>query len=97
MAEAGGTQPSHKFFRDRRNLGVGALDFDESAAIGGLIECVNVTPRVSMVIMAGKATLHELQTVYSLRDMHNLIEIIVVERHNDRAVRRWEEQEASRS
>lgn len=50
-----------------------------------------------MVIMAGKATLHELQTVYSLRDMHNLIEIIVVERHNDRAVRRWEEQEASRS
>lgn len=46
--------------------------------------------------MAGKANLHELRTIYSLRDMYDLIEIIAVERYNDRVVRRRQEEEARR-
>jgi hypothetical protein len=30
------------------------------------------------------ATMHELQTIYSLEDMHLLIEVITVEHHNRR-------------
>jgi hypothetical protein len=30
------------------------------------------------------ATLHELQTVYGQEDLHDLLEIIVVDSHNER-------------
>ncbi len=31
----------------------------------------------------GLATLHELQTIYGLRDLYNLVEIVVVDSHNE--------------
>jgi hypothetical protein len=34
--------------------------------------------------MAKLATMHELQTIYSLEDMHLLIEIITVDHYNRR-------------
>ncbi len=37
-----------------------------------------------MIISSGKATLHELQTVYSLRDAMDLIEVLAIEAHNQR-------------
>lgn len=45
---------------------------------------------------SGKATLNELQTVYGLKDMWDLIEIISVSAHNEYAVIEAEEQEAKR-
>jgi hypothetical protein len=36
------------------------------------------------VIRAGKAELYQLQTVYSLRDMYDLLEIAAVEAYNRR-------------
>jgi len=39
-----------------------------------------------MVISDGKATLHELQSVYGLRDLFNLCEVIAVDAHNRREV-----------
>jgi hypothetical protein len=35
------------------------------------------------VVSIGKATLIELQTVYGVLDLHNLLEIISVDSHND--------------
>jgi hypothetical protein len=32
------------------------------------------------------ATLHELQTFYGSEDMHNMLEILVVDNHNERAL-----------
>jgi len=43
------------------------------------------------VIRAGKAELYQLQTVYSLRDMYDLLEIAAVEAYNRR---QWDKFEA---
>jgi hypothetical protein len=51
------------------------------------------------MVLAGdrpKATLHELQTVYGLRDLYDLIEVVLVENHNDRTIARHREREARR-
>jgi hypothetical protein len=55
-------------------------------AVGGLIEYVNVPPILGMIISAGKATLHELQTIYGLEDAYNLAELVAVDSHNYRAM-----------
>lgn len=36
------------------------------------------------MVSAGKATLHELQTVYGVVDLYDMIEIIQVDAHNAR-------------
>ena len=42
-------------------------------------------PRViAVIVSAGKATLHELQTLYSLRDAYDLVDIVVVDGANRR-------------
>jgi hypothetical protein len=38
------------------------------------------------VISSGKATLHELDTVYGLEDLYEMIEIITVDAHNQRVL-----------
>lgn len=43
-------------------------------------------PLVSMVVTSRRATLHELQTVYSLEDLHDLAEVVLVEAHNQRVL-----------
>jgi hypothetical protein len=39
-----------------------------------------------MVVSSGKATLHELQSVYGVRDLYNLAEVIGVDSHNRREI-----------
>ncbi|MDE1138195.1 MAG: transcription elongation factor GreA [Paraburkholderia tropica] len=39
---------------------------------------------IGVVVSADKATLIELQTVYGLGDLHDLLEIILVDSHNQR-------------
>jgi hypothetical protein len=34
------------------------------------------------VIASGKATLHELQTVYGLQDLYTMLEVIVIDAYN---------------
>ena len=46
-----------------------------------------------MVVISGKATLHELQTVYSLRDLYDLLEIISVDNYNERMMAKHREAE----
>jgi hypothetical protein len=36
------------------------------------------------VISAGKATLHECETVYSVGDVHLMLEVMAVDAHNRR-------------
>lgn len=38
------------------------------------------------MISAGKATLHELDTVYSVEDVYDLLEIMTVDAHNRRVL-----------
>jgi hypothetical protein len=41
-----------------------------------------------MVISAGKATLHELDTIYGTEDLEDMVEVILVDAHNQRAINR---------
>lgn len=34
------------------------------------------------MIGSGKATLHELQTVYGVKDLYNMLEVITIDAHN---------------
>ena len=93
MAEGGGPQPSPKFFRGRR--AVGALRKDHDAeAIAGLISPENVTERIATVVRAKLATLAELDTVYSLRDLYDLLELAAVEAYNRRVAEKHYEEKA---
>ncbi|WP_280818954.1 hypothetical protein [Methylobacterium variabile] len=37
---------------------------------------------------SGRATLHELQTVYGIKDAHDLLEVIQIDAHNERAAQK---------
>ena len=45
---------------------------------------MNVPRTVGAVVSAGLATLHELQTVYGTRDLYDLLEVVAVDRFNQR-------------
>jgi hypothetical protein len=41
---------------------------------------------IATVVSAGKATLHELDTVYGVEDLWLLLEVITVDAHNHRVL-----------
>lgn len=45
-----------------------------------------MTNLIGNVVSLGMASLHELGTVYSIEDCHDMIEIAVVDAHNRRVV-----------
>jgi len=47
-----------------------------------LAEYVNVPRTLGAVISAGRATLHELDTVYGCADLWDLLEIVSIDNHN---------------
>ncbi|KVP59464.1 transcription elongation factor GreA [Burkholderia ubonensis] len=49
-----------------------------------MIEYPNVPRSIGAVISRRLATLHELQTVYGQDDLHDLLEIIIVDSYNER-------------
>ncbi|HDR9087368.1 TPA: transcription elongation factor GreA [Burkholderia vietnamiensis] len=49
-----------------------------------MIAYPNVPRSIGAVVSRRLATLHELQTVYGQDDLHDLLEIIVVDSHNER-------------
>ena len=50
-----------------------------------------------MIAAKGLATLHELNTVYSLEDLYDLIEIASVEAYNRRLIDKAREKELERA
>lgn len=46
-----------------------------------------------MVVSHGKATLYELSTVYGLEDLQDLLEIILVDAHNQRVANNMAQKE----
>jgi hypothetical protein len=59
--------------------------------IPGLEEYRNIPHYVGTVLSHGKATLHEVQTVYSLEDVHTIVELILVDAYNQRVVSKYYE------
>ncbi|WP_019210812.1 hypothetical protein [Yersinia massiliensis] len=50
----------------------------------GLVEYLNIPAPIATVISAGKASLHELDTVYGVADLWMMLEVITVDNHNAR-------------
>lgn len=53
---------------------------------GDLAEYVNVPPTIGMAVSSGKATMAELATVLTVEDLHDILEIIAVDAHNQRVL-----------
>jgi len=47
-----------------------------------LLDYPNIPRLIGFIVSNGKATLHELETVYGWEDAYDLLEIIVVDAHN---------------
>ena len=47
---------------------------------------MNLPPLIGMVVSSGRASLYELQSVYGVRDLFDLAEVIGVDAHNRREV-----------
>ncbi len=45
---------------------------------------LNIPKTIATVVSSGKATLHELDSVYGLEDLWDLLEIISIDAHNQR-------------
>lgn len=71
----------HGFFFGRRPIDLGN---DVSGAGYGLADYVNVPAIIGAAVSSGKATLHELDTVYSLEDVYDMLEISTIDAHNRR-------------
>lgn len=93
MAEGGGPQPALKFFRGRRSVGALQQDYD-AETIPGLIAVENVTAKIAIVIRSKLATLAELESVYALRDLYDLLEIAAVDAYNRRVADKFYEAKA---
>jgi hypothetical protein len=85
VAEVGGPQSAYGFFARRRRLGFDLSDHDE---VGGLADYPNVPTLIAIALSAGQphVTLRELQTVYSLEDLYDLVEVYLVNAHNARLI-----------
>lgn len=53
---------------------------------------MNVPPRIGMVVSAKLATMAELNTVLSLEDLADLVEIMTIDAHNQRILAKRAEQ-----
>lgn len=51
----------------------------------------NVPALIGACVSSGRATLRELDTVYGLQDLHDLLEIAAVDAHNRRLLNRQRE------
>jgi hypothetical protein len=92
LAAVGGNPPSHKFFTRRH-----ALDFtlggdDPSSA--KYVDPANVPRVIALAITMDRprVSLLELQTVYSIEDLYDLLEVGAVTAYNERlSMKRREE------
>lgn len=76
------------------------LDFGDHERIADFASVRNVPTSIASAVLMEqpRVSLHELQTVYSLRDLYDLLEVGAVRAHNERviAVRRAEQDRKER-
>jgi hypothetical protein len=57
--------------------------------IPGLVDYANIPRPIGVVISAGKATIHECETIYSVEDIYLMLEVIAVDSHNRYMAEEW--------
>jgi len=71
------------FFYSRRHL-----DILPSGGITGFLNYPNLPQTIGSVVSAKLATLGELQTIYSLEDVYNLMEVLSTDSANEERARK---------
>ena len=79
MVEVGGPRPPYKFF-----LGRGSLEIALDAPGAELLDYLNVPPLLGMVQSSKPEYVGPLHSVLGTEDLHDLLEIILVDAHNQR-------------
>lgn len=79
----GGIRTPHGFYFGRHQIDLGVGDL-----ITGLIEYRNVPPLIASVLSTGMTTLHELDTVYGVEDIFDMLEVSTVNSYNRRIVQK---------
>ena len=84
MAQIGGNQITFGFLSGRRNL---EIDFGDHGA-ATLAEYANVPASIASALSMDRpvVTLRDLQTDYSVEDLYDLLEVYMVNKHNERVV-----------
>lgn len=72
----------HGFFAARRQLEISSPDLSAP----GLVEYPNVPRTIGAAISLKMASLQQLDTVYGVRDLYDLLEIASVDAHNRRMI-----------
>lgn len=72
---------AHGFFKDRRSLNLKKLR-------GGghqkqFAEYVNVPSSIGTLLSKKMATLHELDTIYGVKDVYDMLEIVIIDSYNN--------------
>ncbi len=52
----------------------------------GLSGYPNLGDLIGTIVSSGRATLYELQTVYGTEDAYDLIEVVIIDAHNQRVL-----------
>ena len=54
-----------------------------------MVDYGNIPRTIGALISAGKATLHECDTVYSVEDVYLMLEVVIIDAHNKRVADEW--------
>lgn len=73
------------FFADRHPLSLK----QHSGSGAAFVEYANVSPVIGVLVSSRIATLHELKTVYGVRDAYDLLEVVTVDNYNNREAQRY--------
>jgi hypothetical protein len=85
-------QSAYKFFSTRRPIGPLKINLG-SAAGADFLEYPNVSPRIGMLISRDKSLAAPLFTTLGLEDMYDLVEIVLIDAHNDRVLEKLRKSE----
>jgi len=71
---------AHGFFEGRRPLNLRRLT--GNGRHKQFAEYLNISPIIGTLLSKNMATLHELDTVYGVRDVYDMLEIVTVDDYN---------------
>lgn len=77
-------QTAHGFFGARRELGIS----EPELTAPGLREYPNVPRAIGAAVSLKMATLHELDTVYGVKDLYDLLEVAAIDGYNRRMIQK---------
>ena len=80
-------EAAHGFFEGRRPLNLRRLQ-GGGGQQKGFAEYLNISAPIATLLSKRIATLHELDTVYGVRDVYDMLEVITIDDYNNALAKR---------